>query len=507
MNYVRKNYIHPLWLALLSVYNSSTVHRVMSAVGRWCNGQINDSRVLAVLCRESAISRSWESSKLCKGLTWAVNLPIHLLRWLYERLQSQFDTSVFARFVFRLGDETAIAQSWLILLLWIIPYDYWNNGYTLIAFLLLLCLFCARGMHDHKERLDIPTLGFYPVVFFACVCMAVPLSAYPELSGRFLRYHIGGALCVLVTISAVRHISDLKRLAAGASAAMAVSSLYAVYQRIEGVDVKSAYVDKTVNPDMPGRVDSFFDNPNSYAVLLILLIPMAVALFLEAKHWVTRILSAGAMVLGVAALAMTYSRAAWVGFACAAVVFVFLWKPKLIPLFAIVCVMCIPFLPASIWNRILSIFNFSDSSTSSRLPLYTAALRAIQKSPITGAGLGTAAPQKYIAQHALYAGGHDYVHAHNLFLEVWLETGLIGFVAFLGAVGESIKRAARQVRRGTDSAARTITAAAASSLCGYLVTGLADYPWSYPRVMMVFWFVFAVSAAGVKLCRSGQKEH
>jgi len=504
MNFVRKSFIYHLWLILLSEYDSSAVHRVMSAVGRWCNDQIRESRVLAVLCRESTISRSWESSKLCHGLTWAINLPIRLLQWIYEKLRSQFDTSFFASFAFRLGDETAIAQSWLILLLWIIPYDHWNNGYTLIAFLLLLFLFFARSMHDQKERLDIPTLGFYPVVFFVCVCMAVPLSAYPELSERFLRYHIGGALCVLLTISAVRNVSDLKRLAAGASAAMTVSSLYAVYQRIEGVDIKNAYVDKNVNPDMPGRVDSFFDNPNSYAVLLILLIPLAVALFLEAKHWVTRVLSAGAVGLGVAALAMTYSRAAWVGFACAAVVFVFLWRPKLIPLFAIACVLCIPFLPDSIWNRILSIFNFSDSSTSSRLPLYAAAIRVIQKSPLTGAGLGTAAPQRYIAQHALYAGGHAYVHAHNLFLEVWVETGLIGFAAFLGSVGESIKRAARQVRHCTDSAARTITAAAAASLCGYLVTGLADYPWSYPRVMIVFWFVFAVSAVGVKLCRSEQ---
>jgi O-antigen ligase len=98
-----------------------------------------------------------------------------------------------------------------------------------------------------------------------------------------------------------------------------------------------------------------------------------------------------------------------------------------------------------------------------------------------------------------------YVHAHNIFLEVWLETGLLGLITFCGSVLWNVKNAARQVRRSAASEARTITAAAAASLCGWLVGGLADYPWTYPRVMVVFWFVFAVAIAGVKLCRAEQQ--
>ena len=501
MSHIRESYLCRLGITLLSLIQSSALYGLLSGLGRWFADQVYTSRVLDICCRESVISRAWTESRLCMLLTKLVNLPIVCLQRLYALLKTHFDTSYAAKLAFRLGDETTIAQSWLLLLLWIIPYAQWNNGYTLIGYLLLLSLFFVREMRERKAALDIPAVGFYAVIFFVCICMAVPLSAYPDLSGRFLRYHFGAALCVLVTVSAVRHIYDLKRIAAGASGAMAVSSVYAVYQRIQGVDVKSSYVDVSVNPDMPGRVYSFFENPNSYAVLLILLIPLAIALFLEAKHWLTRILSAGAAGLGVVALVMTYSRACWIGFACAAVVFILLWNPRLTPVFLIACILCIPFLPSSVWGRILSIFNSSDSSTSSRFPLYEAALRAIAQSPVTGIGLGTAAPQKFIAQYGLYAGGHPYVHAHNLFLEVWLETGLVGLLAFLGAVLEAIRRAARQVRGSKNSAARTITAASAAALCGYLVTGLADYPWSYPRVMTVFWFVFAMTIAGVKVCR------
>ena len=52
---------------------------------------------------------------------------------------------------------------------------------------------------------------------------------------------------------------------------------------------------------------------------------------------------------------------------------------------------------------------------------------------------------------------------------------------------------------------RSISAAACaagSALCGAMVCGLADYLWNYPRVMCIFWFVFAIALAGTKLCCS-----
>ena len=253
MHYVRESYVYYLWSVLLSLYDRSALCHALTAAGHWCKRQIADSKAAAVLSREGLLTQSWESSRLCRYLTYLANSPIYLLRIVYQKLKSLFDGSFFAGLIFQMGQETAIAQSWLILLLWIIPYEYWSNGYTLAGFFLLLCLFCVRGMHDRRAKLDIPSMGVFTTVFFLCVCLAAPLSVYPSLSGRFLMYHAGAGLCLLLTISAVRHVDDLKRLAAGGCCAMAISSAYAVYQRIQGVDVKSAYVDAALNPDMPGR--------------------------------------------------------------------------------------------------------------------------------------------------------------------------------------------------------------------------------------------------------------
>ena len=499
MTLFRESCLFRVWTALLAVYNASALHRLLAAAGRWCNCQIDTSRVLRILCREGAVARAWPDSGLCRVLTWLVNLPGSLLHRLYGTFFRTFEDSVFARFAFSLGESAAVAQSWVILLLWCIPFSHWNNAYSLMAFTALVILFHAGAMHRRDMRLDLAGTGFYPLVLFGAMFLGVVLSYAPSLSLRFLFYHISAALCVLVTVSAVRSGEDLKRLAAGGAVCVAVSGVYGIVQRIQGVEVSSSTVDLKVNAGMPGRVVSIFDNANTFAEVLLLLLPLVIALILCSKHLLGKALACGVLAVGVAALGMTYSRASWVGMACAMAVFVFLWKPRLIPLFLVLCCMAAPLLPTTIWNRILTILNPSDSSTASRIPLYQAALEVIRSRPVRGAGLGTAAPQRFIADWNLYHADFPYVHSHNFYLEVWIEAGILGAVSFVASMLWNIKRTAHMVRHSADSAVRTIGCAAAAAMCGVMVCGLADYLWNYPRVMCIFWFVFAVALAAVKL--------
>ena len=68
---------------------------------------------------------------------------------------------------------------------------------------------------------------------------------------------------------------------------------------------------------MPGRVESYFDNPNTFAEVPILLLPLVLALILCSKRGISRVTACGVFAVGVLALGMTYSRASWVGMACA----------------------------------------------------------------------------------------------------------------------------------------------------------------------------------------------
>ena len=497
---LRQSALCRLWTTLLTVYDGSALHRLLAAAGGWCTRQIDESRLLNVLCRESAAARAWPESLLCRLLTWLINLPASLLHRLYRALPETFEDSFFARLAFSLGENTAVLQSWLIMFLWIIPFEQWDNRYTFWGFGALAVLFHAGAMRRRELRLDLPSIGFFPLVLLGTVLLAAFQSYARSLSVRFVFYHLCAALCVLVTVSAVRNQEDLKRLAAGAAVCVGATGSYGIYQRIQGVAINPSIVDLKVNAGMPGRVLSIFDNVNTFAEVLLLLLPLVVALILCSDHLLSRLASCAVLAVGIAAMGMTYSRASWVGLACAAAVFVFLWKPRLIPLGLVLCLLAIPLMPATIWNRILTIGNPADKSTASRIPLYKGAIEAIASRPLRGVGLGTAAPQRYIGDWNLFHADFPYVHSHNFYLEVWVEMGILGIVSFLASMLWNIKRTAHLVRHSRGSApARVIGCAAASALCGIMVCGLADYPWHYPRVLSIFWFVFAMALASAKV--------
>ena len=388
-----------------------------------------------------------------------------------------------------------------MLVVMVIPYEQWDNRYSLIGFALMFLLFLAGGMRSRALRLDLKSVGPYPVIFAGAVVLSWVVSYSSILSQRFLFFHITCMLCVVVTVSAVERTGDLVRLAGFASLAMFCTSAYGVIQRIQGVEINYSYVDMSVNEGMPGRVYSVFENPNAFGEVLVMLLPLAVALVIASRSRWGKLAALCAAGTGVIALGMTYNRASWIGGVAAAGVFVFLWNRKLIPGLLLLGICALPVLPDTIFNRILTIFNLKDTSTSSRFPLYAAALEMIKTRPIRGAGLGTDVVRLAIKDMNLYHGAAPFVHAHNLYLQIWLETGLIGLLSYLAAMISALKAAAKACKLRCPQEVRLITIGAAAAVAGILVDCLADYLWNYPRVMVVFWFLFAILLSGVKLAR------
>jgi len=490
----------PLCLRMLCYYENSALYYLLQSLSLALQRMWRGSLTGHVVRREGAISRAFPRSLFCQGLGMLLNLPGLLLQKLYRSLRGLFEGSVACQLGFAVVENTPIAVGWLMLLILVIPYDHWNNAYSFAGFFLLfLCAICA-GMRKHTKRLDVVSIGPYALFFWGLILLAVPLSAYMHLSSRFLFYHLSSMLCVLVIVSTVERASQLRRLAGMASLGLVIVSLYAIVQRIQGVEVNASYVDLTLNKDMPGRVFSMYENPNAFGEVLVLLIPVAVGLLFGSRSWGGRFLGLVAAGLGSVSLVMTYSRAGWIGLAVAALFFIFLWNRKLLPAVVILGLAALPFLPDAVFNRILTIFNFSDTSTSSRFPLYEAALRLLRLRPLQGAGLGSDAVRAAVLDLNLYHGASPFVHSHNVYLQVWAETGIFGLLAMLGAVGWTLKRGAITVlRKLGSSSARMLIAGSVSALLGIMVCGIADFIWHYPRVMLIFWFVFGMALAGIRV--------
>lgn len=500
------------FLALVQVlsraWDESLPGRFCQAVAavwsRWWSGS---ALVRFFFHRGGILPRAWPRSFCCRALSFLVNLPAALLHWLYLKLKPWFEGSLLCPFIFGLGEQVPIAMGWLMLLFMNIDYARWSNGYSFLGFVLLLLLFLDGGMRRRSLRLDLASVGLYPVVFFIAVFLSWPLSLYPDLSARYIFYYVTCALCLLLTVSAVETPDQLERLAVFGCLGLAGAALAGIAQRFQGVAVIRAYVDMSLNPDMPGRVYSYYSNPNAFAEMLVMVIPVAVGLLFGAKKKSSRwigLLSAG---FGIVALVMTYCRASWVGLTVAAVIFLFFWNRKLIPVCILAGLAVLPLLPDAVFQRVLTIFNPNDTSTSSRVPLMQAGLRIIKANPILGAGLGgDAVRQASNDIHAYTASYARFTHSHSLYLQLWLEHGLLGFAAFVAGGWHMLKQGANAIlRESTPRSTRLIVLGALSALAGSLVSGLADYIFNYPRVMLIYWFTASLLLAGVKLARRRER--
>lgn len=147
MSILRESYLYHLWAVLCTVYYDSAVHRCLVRMGAWCNRQIDESRVLRVLCREGVAARAWEESILCRAADGPHQPACLAAPQAVPCLAGYVLRTAFSPvWPFEMGHETAVAQSWLIMLLWVIPFSHWNNAYSMLGFAALLVLFYAGAM-------------------------------------------------------------------------------------------------------------------------------------------------------------------------------------------------------------------------------------------------------------------------------------------------------------------------------------------------------------------------
>ena len=184
--------------------------------------------------------------------------------------------------------------------------------------------------------------------------------------------------------------------------------------------------------------------------------------------------------------------------------FIALVNWKLVPVMLVLGVCAIPFLPSTIYNRILTITNTQDSSTRYRFAIYEATGNLMRDYWVRGVGLGTDVLKKAFADYPTMFDGNSPIHTHNNYLEVWCEMGIAGFLSYLALLLYSLKSGVKAFYAAQNKRLRYLLAAAVGAFCGIMVIGIAEYTWFYPRNMFTYWFLLGVIMACVKLGRQEQ---
>ena len=178
------------------------------------------------------------------------------------------------------------------------------------------------------------------------------------------------------------------------------------------------------------------------------------------------------------------------------------WKYLIVIL--AVTVTCVVGLP-SLRQRVSSVIRpYSDPSLSDRLRLAEDAFRLGVDHPILGVGYGRGRLKN--ALRSRYQGtlseNSPIWHTHNVYLELFAETGLMGLGAFLGLIISTLWRLFHSAL--TRSAPQRLAGISiAASWTAAAVAGLGDIPFYHhePRV-----FFFTLFALAYLYCRGADRE-
>ena len=304
-------------------------------------------------------------------------------------------------------------------------------------------------------------------------------------------------------------ISDEKRLVkllAFIYAAVILTSLYAIIQRKFGlVYVSASFTDLKLNTGIPSRVTSTLDNPNNFSEFLVLFMPLCAAFAGTRKKQLSCVLLLLGLAFPAVALIMTYSRSGWISLMLAAFVYIWLRNKKLIPLFIALALLALPRLPSTIITRLTSIVTsflgssgHIDSSAQHRFALWQGVEYMIRDYGVSGIGLGPAAFASLYPLYAQPLAIDGAAHTQSLYLELILETGILGFVSFMWLALRSIKNSVI-ARRGSSTLTKTVLIACAASFIGIAFSCIVEYIWFYPRDLFAYFILLGVSYAAISM--------
>jgi len=155
--------------------------------------------------------------------------------------------------------------------------------------------------------------------------------------------------------------------------------------------------------------------------------------------------------------------------------------------------------PASIRNRVKSTFDLGNASNAERIYLWISGFQMVKDRPVAGWGPGiykdTAGPYKApyagLIHYPTHTGFQTVSHAHNLFLMVAIQSGIIGLLLFLAFIVAAFRGMLRQENRA-------LRFGAMAALTAFLVGGLFEFNGGDAEVAMLVFFLVGLALRNVE---------
>ncbi|MBU3100282.1 MULTISPECIES: O-antigen ligase family protein [Clostridium] len=233
-------------------------------------------------------------------------------------------------------------------------------------------------------------------------------------------------------------------------------------------------------------------NPNAYAAFLILIIFPVVMLTIYEKNKKNKGMYGIISILLFVNIIMTYSRNAQVGVCIGAVVLCVIYSYKLIIAFGGIGIFTL-FMP-SVLDRVRDLPNTAENE--SRIKLWKTAMMMIKDHPILGVGNGNFISRynEYVSKYkGLSYNAYKRYPAHNSYLKVESELGIVGIASFLAVLVTSLIRVKKLFTITNDKFIKAFYMGAFASMIAFFFMNISDNLFFVPMATTYFWFLIATA--------------
>ena len=283
----------------------------------------------------------------------------------------------------------------------------------------------------------------------------------------------------VVVIFLLNNYFDAKKVMLTGFAGITLTSVYAVYQGLSSMS----------------RANGFYGHPMTLGGWLCIFLPLLLIEFFERKllgkyYWLAGL----AFCICSAGLVFNATRGAWLAVAIVSAVLLiyYMFKNKRNLAVSIIFVALISTVLVNnpkFMYRLDTIDDFNKyQSNTERILIWQSAWNMFKDHPILGVGLGQYTEnyqQKYISPQAKEP---NLTHAHNNFMQMLAENGIVGFVGFLIMFGYIIFKNLIAWFKGRNVYALMIVSA---TVC-LLLQGFTEYNVGNSAVIKMYWLVLGL---------------
>ncbi|OGH58654.1 MAG: hypothetical protein A2725_03065 [Candidatus Magasanikbacteria bacterium RIFCSPHIGHO2_01_FULL_33_34] len=351
---------------------------------------------------------------------------------------------------------------------------------------------------DYKKQFDnlITTYKNNFTLFIASglFLIGATISIYTSINlksalGEWKAFYIEPFLLFIILITHIKTNKQIQNILSAIVLCGLATSILAIYQHFTGWMVPWDFWENRNT----FRVTGWYSFPNGVGLFLAPIYPLAIYLFQNKwsllkkeknnLNYLILIISLLFIIFSPLAIFFAKSTGGLIGIIASIGLLLLIWQKsrKFILVFGIISLLIIIFMPT---NSLKQELLMQDRSGQIRLDMWAETIEFLKDNPIKGAGL--ASYKTLIYPYRIDKWIEVFHHPHNIFLTIWVNTGIIGLFGFTWIIVWFYRVGLMNLKKDK------LIIFLLATITAFTTTGLVDSPYIKNDLAIFFWILPAL---------------